>query len=159
MRKNITEMFLFIFLELASMDLYFSLGVSISLSQHQHQYTVLVDCCVWLGCFKVSWKGSKILEQINGVQGSFECIISLGILLFSFFREGTPYPVLHNLWWPSSNNSRYMYYVSVVTSQFSLDNRGKPVHFSVAVVVGGNICPLHMLVNQGINCFLPITCF
>ena len=44
MEKNIIEMFFFIFLELASMDLYFSLGVSISLSQHQHQYTVLVDC-------------------------------------------------------------------------------------------------------------------
>ena len=48
MEKNIIEMFFFIFLELASMDLYFSLGVSISLSQHQHQhqYTVLVDCRV-----------------------------------------------------------------------------------------------------------------
>ena len=46
MEKNIIEMFFFIFLELASIDLYFSLGVSISLSQHQHQYTVLVDCRV-----------------------------------------------------------------------------------------------------------------
>ena len=57
MEKNIIEMFFFIFLELASMDLYFSLGVSISLSQHQHQYTVLVDCRV---C--VAW-----VFQSNGI--------------------------------------------------------------------------------------------
>ena len=76
-------MFFFIFLELASMDLYFSLGVSISLSQHQHQYTVLVDCCVWLGGFKVmvAKKELRFENKINQVQGSFRCY-NFAIFLF-----------------------------------------------------------------------------